>query len=1288
MKCQTSNISLVALAALLCAMPCLSCEARDLAVDVEFKHGPQQPRVVPVETGLNIGRGFFFTEPAKAADEPDYAPFEGDSLTIHNGRRACNHILTGGTWWLDAGDKPRLRLRLRAGTSAYAAPALLDGIGVKGELRPLVTVAGITKELEQFDSIDAYLSAGSARWVCSDKQIGVTVELTTILLNGVYGFVTTARLRSDVATQVTLGWQFVGLPPAGVSPAGHSEMVAGQYSRVLAGVAENNGTVNATTTNVQLSVEAGKTAQSRLVVVWGYTGYDHKSVDDAYARLVGRPFADAAWLDAMKQRWFEHWVGRGLDYDKKFAAVLASCDEALAAAETQWHQRRNALRIQTPDARFDNAFNNTAAALATQYEYPAFIHGLTFAKYGKINCGYYGYEYAGLGQEVEDSLKFISGTQDPKGRMRYFTPAFAISSWCEEQNFYFVEQVWNHYRWSGDKGFVRSMWPTVRRALEQGLGASDPDGDGIMTGYYETWNCDTQARGGKCALWTGMAVAALRAAVAMAAAVDDRDVTELVGGQSGGSVLGRYQQLLQRSEMALAAQLWGKEVGAFCSAEWNGTRRLRPEVMEQNYLAWRGVGTPMQRYMAMRYVRDNFQLTTAPGVTIELINDWWPIEWSHHYVANGDASISALSAAKSGDSDNYWPSLKTISETLYKSDTATLCHGTLNDGRGSGMRQIVELEPQFVQAVAQGLFGIEPQFDKNLLVLEPALPGSWHEAQITGPDVAYHWSEQDGRILLDVTTPVERRVLARIPVQAEVLAATLNGREMTPDLVSAVGCCRVEMMSPAARHHRFEVRLGPRAGVSGREVLLIDQEQVFAVKNARILSILDPQEKMKVCRKQGADKAVLMGAATGRATVFLELAAGPCRWLRALDLTVQEPWLLMEKSRTSKEAGGAAVLSPAIDASRRTLSLDIANNSLARLDQDATIRVAGVSMVRRIGIDPGGVATLEVPLDLAWSRLSPGSTAVSVEMAGQAQTREALTWPLGDAAATAGRFRTIDLSGHYNIAMTQLYSTRFQWRHDYTGCGIGVDWRVPPPPRDQLGFVLLTPPVAQFEYQSLPEGWTSKARFAAPDLPPLTATTAGVPFRTRTANTRTAATNQADQADQANQAMPTPPPAGAAPEPARNNNILALACTEPYAQLPSVATLRFPGSPMAQKLYLLTANLTKTVKCYYPGAEIVVHYERGADQLVTLVPPRNLPMFAQPSCPRAWTMPYGTLTGDINPLNMGGNQPNLAVTDVLLDPTRPLRSIEFRCVATETILGILGATLLTAPPAPLQQSRD
>jgi len=129
-----------------------------------------------------------------------------------------------------------------------------------------------------------------------------------------------------------------------------------------------------------------------------------------------------------------------------------------------WAKQKHRLHIKTPDERFDTVVNSHSAMAREIFEYPGFMHGLTYAKYGKINHGYYGFETAGMHDEVADSLKFVSGTQDVKGRQRYFMTSFAISDWHEDMDFYFTEQVWWHWRWTGDRQFLHAMWPSVQRA--------------------------------------------------------------------------------------------------------------------------------------------------------------------------------------------------------------------------------------------------------------------------------------------------------------------------------------------------------------------------------------------------------------------------------------------------------------------------------------------------------------------------------------------------------------------------------------------------------------------------------------------------------------------------------------------------------------------------------------------------------------------------------------------------------------------------------------------------------
>ncbi len=1223
-----------------------------MKVAVTTEHGPQRPRIVPLWPGLNLGRNAFFRQTDKLTTEPDYTARAGDSLAIRNGPRTLNHIIATGVWRLLVGDRPRIGMRLRTDRASYALPAFVEGLGVGGVLSLKVTAGGRSRWLHEFATIDAVLSPGGARWTCRDERLGVTVTLTVEHAEPMFGYTATARVTARRACGVRLAWQFTAasLDHRG---GGHVEYRHGRYTRILLGLVDRRGrSVGRDGALVQaLNVRPGRPVESRLLCVWGYDDYDRASVAAALRRVEDRPFPGEAWLADMKRRWFEHWIGRGLEPAVTFRRALRDFDAVRRRARRAWRRHRRRVWISTPDPAFDAAVRHVAAHVINHYEYPGFMHGTEMTKYGKINCGYYGYESAGLQEEVADSLRFIAGTQDVKGRMRYFTPAFAISVWCEEHNLYFVEQVWHHYRWTGDKAFLRAMWPAVRRALDHALATCDPDGDGVLTAYYETWNCDTHARGGKSALFTGLAASALRAAAAMARALDALgpdgfydDTTAPNRPHAPVSIAEHYDSLARRSAAALA-QLWHPQVGAFGSAEWNGDVRPRPAVMESNYILWRGAGSPLQRYLACRYIRDNFHLRTAPGVTLEFINDAWPILWSHHYVANGDTCVSALCAARAGDIDRFWPALHTISRTLYNSDTGSLTHGLLEDGRGCGMRQIVELEPQFLQAVIDGVFGVQPDLGDELITLRPAFPSDWPKAAIRLRQVAYRLRRDERGLDMTVTTPTLRRLRVELPVRGRIVAVTLNGRPARHALSSDISDCRVVIECPPARRWRIGVKTGPRVAVTGDTDIRPGRPARFVVKHARVRRIVDPQgglDRTRIAHRAGTAEVVLTASKPGRLTVFLDVSAGKAHWLIPLDLTVSPSWDVV--TRHAVPARGPVVASPAIDVRSRRLTIEIANRADHALDDTATIGVAGRTVTQAVRVPARATATVTVPLDPCWRDLSPGTNRVDVTLDGGVRSGAAVSWdPRLTAAGARYRQVQLDLSAACNIALKRLYHWSFQWRHDYTGAGVGVDWQDPPPPRDARGWVLTTSPIAQLEYQSLPQGWVSRARWQTPPMPASVKLPCGIRFRTARRDDR---------------------------------DVVALACTEPYTPLPSQVRLQLTHPVRAAKLYLLTANLTKTVKCYYPGAEIVIAYARGREQLHSLVPPWTMPMMAQRICPAAFAVPWGRLHGDLTPLRLGGCHPHLAAIDIPLDASRPVAAITWRCVTTETVLGVIGATLL------------
>ncbi len=1197
-----------------------------------------------------------------------YRPVDGDSFACHNGSQAYNYIITSGAWWLQAGELPRLLMTLRTPSGAYAQPALLPDLAVSGRLRVFVRTGTGAKWLDKFESIDAVLAPGAASWVCSDQDVGVTIRLEANPLIDRFGFIATALVQASVSQEVTLTWAF-----GRVAGDDDTVTVAGDYVRItnprlkyteayvaceragaIAGkgeqailhqtnappaLVEHAGT-NCALLIEKVMVQAGTPTRARFLCLSGYRGYNGEGVAAAYHRLEFRPFADPRWVEQMKPKWFDHWIGQGLEPEKKFLHLREHVNEVVAQSVEFWAKQKQRLRIKTPDERFDTVVNSHSAMAREIFEYPAFMHGLTYAKYGKINHGYYGFETAGMHDEVADSLKFVSGTQDVKGRQRYFMTTFAISDWHEDMDFYFTEQVWWHWRWTGDRQFLHAMWPSVQRALEHGLACADPDGDGIMTGYYEMWDADQNNPGGYSALETAMGWAALRAAAQMAGTLNPYEATHAVLGQMDrASYAQRYQTLADLVERQYGAHLWNPEVGAWAAAEFNGVNRPRPHTCEQNYAIWRGLGDPLRNYMAMRFIRENYHRSDLlPGSTIEFINDWWPIIWSHQYPASGDTCASFHSACVTGQADEFWPAFKTVYETAFINNGA-MWHST-------GSRSM-EMEPLFLAAVVDGLFGVQPWFGDNRLVLRPSLPWAWNDAEFNHADVTYRLHRSATTVSLHVTTPVARILRVELPVRQSVKSASLNGQPVPFKLEPAVNGCRVVMESPAAQEWQFDLKLAnPEPSVAGTVHLIAGQKAGFRVQNAVVAKVHDPQEKMSEVNIASADKEAgatevsFVAKQTGKFTVFLELRAGEVSWYKPLDLEVRQPWTIVQRYIPPATKGGPLLTSPAVDTEQKTLKLEMQNNGAAQLNGPCRVSVAGHTFEQPLTISTGSTGAVAVSLAPVWDRLSPGALPFTVEFCGGSRSSAACDWALGkEPGDLASRQLRLDLAPHCNADMTKLFGPQTQWRTDYAGAQHGVDWRIPPPLRDQHGYVLLNNVMSLYDYGILPEQISSLTQWKLPEMKADFNTTPGIRFRT------------------------TP------------GRILAVCCTEPYPQFPSTVTLKLDQPRRLEKLYLLTANLTKTLKCYYPGAEVAVRYADGTTSISQMIPPYTMPSAVNHICPIAHAIRFGEIT-------YAHPTPDkscfLSVIDLPLDPTKPIESFEFRCVATETLLGIVGATGLQA----------
>ena len=144
----------------------------------------------------------------------------------------------------------------------------------------------------------------------------------------------------------------------------------------------------------------------------------------------------------------------------------------------------------------------------------------------------------------------------------------------------------------------------------------------------------------------------------------------------------------------------------------------------------------------MRWIAAHYGFEPQPGVRLLSCSDWWPIRWSVQWVPTGDTCLAALAGMKSGDADLWWPYLKTVVGSAFRSEFPGINMGIANTGAGGGDREDVDSVDPHLHAAVRGLFGIEPAIHEGRIDICPAFPSTWQQASIRTPDVTYEYQRR------------------------------------------------------------------------------------------------------------------------------------------------------------------------------------------------------------------------------------------------------------------------------------------------------------------------------------------------------------------------------------------------------------------------------------------------------------------------------------------------------------------------------------------------------------------
>jgi hypothetical protein len=763
---------------------------------VQFTPAPLRPTTLPArDQSVLLGYSPFYVPSGGMSDTSRlYEPIREGGFRVSGGGNRLNRPIIHGQNMAWGGDVALFKMSMSApgDGSAYLIPkdggkAVTFGAHSLGTLRLGVVSGGQTVWLENLPkTTTATFLPGSIDYEIRSPKNDWTASVRMAPVMGTHAMVCRIEFDREQVLQASYGDVVIGRAPdaatAEITVAeGVGRCVVPKFPNlmVLAGWdAAGEVTKSKDGKNTEFMAAAPRKVYY-IVASWGFSELPKDFVSGARKNLDSAPAVKNWPEEAEKiwQAWQDCYVNPTMEPETKFRAVLADPGAAMQKTLAHWSARRGEFQIRTPDAHFDSIMNWARAVSDYHVQGPALVlgtHGYQLS--GHISMAWYGKEWGGDRQTMERMLRHyaigqgganngIRGEDKPRDVMyggQLMSDSFGWISWMgpnftrwlnEDNTAYWVHQVYQHYRWSGDQKFVRDLWPSVKQAVAWECAQNDADGDGLFWSFYPFWNADSYDCLQHSASATAVGWAMLDAAARMAVVAGDTEAA------------GKYRAYADKSKAAADRVLWNDRVGVFTSVSADGLEYSHPNAWEPTQAVVHGLLDAERGRRTMRWVESHYGFEgSRPDVRLIMTSDLWPLRWSNQWVATGDTLFNALAGLKSGDVDLWWPYIRTAVHSSFRSSYPGINFAINNTGMGSGDREDCDSDDPHPHLAVRGVFGIEPAIDEGKLFICPAFPSDWNEASIQTPDVCYHYRREGdtATFIIRTSKPLVKHVRANL----------------------------------------------------------------------------------------------------------------------------------------------------------------------------------------------------------------------------------------------------------------------------------------------------------------------------------------------------------------------------------------------------------------------------------------------------------------------------------------------------------------------------------------------
>jgi hypothetical protein len=576
-----------------------------------------------------------------------------------------------------------------------------------------------------------------------------------------------------------------------------------------------------------------------------------------------------------------------------------------------------------------------------------------------------------------------------------------------DMNLVYIDELLNHFNWSGDTTYVRQMWPVIKRHLAWEKRNFDVDGDGLYDAYAAIWASDAlQYSGGGVTHSSAYNYRANKIAAEIAEMLGEDPVP--------------YQDEAYKIDRAMNLILWQPSKGTY--AEYKdllGNKMLHPSAaLWTIYHAIDSKTTStIQSYEALRYIDNNIPHipVKANGLSkkdLYLLSttNWHPYEWSLNNVVLAENQHTALA---------YWQGGR--SEEAFKLFESSLVESMYLGASPGGFQQLSfydairgELYRDFAdgigitsRALVEGLFGINPDALHNTLNIKPGFPKEWQNASLVIPDINIDFKREDNIDTYTIIPAFQKRMGLKFVLQVKAMgikSVTVNGVPVKW-ISSPEPTTSPEIWISYKYQDKYVIKIEWQGNAATRSY---NKEYVkgsaFSVQfpGAEIQNILDPQNIFSGPQIKNNLATAVINATTGNHTAFVKLKQNGLEWWQPLNIMVKDP---------------VEIIAP-VQHSDNSIEFFLKNNTAGPIPGDLVVNGTG-NYFEPLTLPPySGPVKISIPS----FKLITGSNQIDFSWGNNRTHKNILNWRV---TSTGLKQESIKLSGYFNDRVTQIFKNQY-----------------------------------------------------------------------------------------------------------------------------------------------------------------------------------------------------------------------------------------------------------------------